>query len=103
MRKPCRVLVTGAGSGVGQGIIKALHISGLPVTVVAADIAPMNVALYRAEEAVLIPRVELPNALSVIVAVLQEHHIDVVMIGSEFDLSFFSATGRKSNLDLALL
>jgi carbamoyl-phosphate synthase large subunit len=95
MRKPCRVLVTGAGSGVGQGIIKALHISGLPVTVVAADIAPMNVALYRAEEAVLIPRVELPNALSVIVAVLQEHHIDVVMIGSEFDLSFFSANRQE--------
>lgn len=89
-RKPCRVLVTGAGSGVGQGIMKALHISGLPVTVVSGDIAPMNAALYRAEEAILVPRVESPNALETIVELLSRHHIDVVMIGSEFDLNFYS-------------
>ena len=90
MRDHCRVLVTGAGSGVGQGIVKALRASGLPVTVVAADISPMNVALYRADDALLIPRVESPDALNAIVTVLKHHKIDVVMIGSEFDLSFFS-------------
>lgn len=90
MRKPCRVLVTGAGSGVGQGVIKALRVSGLPVTVIAADIAPMNVALYRADEAVIIPRVESPGALDAIEAVLRQQKIDLVMIGSEFDLAFFS-------------
>lgn len=95
MRKPCRILVTGAGSGVGQGIVKALRASRLPVTVVAADIAPMNVALYRADEAVLIPRVESLGALSGIVTVLKQYKIDVVMIGSEFDLSFFSANKQE--------
>lgn len=90
MRRCCRVLVTGAGSGVGQGIVKALRASSLPVTVVAADIGPMNVALYRADEAVLIPRVESPDALNAVIAVLVQQKIDVVMIGSEFDLGFFS-------------
>jgi carbamoyl-phosphate synthase large subunit len=90
MRRKCRVLVTGAGSGVGQGIVKALRISGLPVTVVAADIAPMNAALYRADEAVIIPCVEQANALERIIELLLQHQIDVVMIGSEFDLEFFS-------------
>lgn len=87
---PCRVLVTGAGSGVGQGIVKALRISGLPVTVVAADIAPLNAALYRADEAVFLPKVEESGALDRIVTTLNTQRIDVVMIGSEFDLAFFA-------------
>ena len=90
MRRRCRVLVTGAGSGVGQGIVKALRVSDLPVTVVAADIAPMNAALYRADESVIIPRVEQPGVLEILIDLLCRHKINVVMIGSEFDLEFFS-------------
>jgi len=88
--KPIRVLVTGAGSGVGQGIVKALRISGLPVTVIAADIAPLNAGLFFADEALLVPRVEDPDALARFPSLLRGAGIDMVMIGSEFDLKFFS-------------
>lgn len=98
MHKPCRVMVTGAGSGVGQGILKALKVSELPVTVVAADIAPMNAALYRSGEAVIIPRVEDAIALERIIELLSQHRIDVVMIGSEFDLEFFALNRAEIEL-----
>jgi len=65
-----RVLVTGAGSGVGQGIIKSLQISDYPITIVSADISPLNSALYRTDEAVIIPKVEEDGALELIIELI---------------------------------
>lgn len=86
-----RVLVTGAGSVVGQGIIKALRLAGLPLTLVASDIAPLNAGLYRADEALILPKVESEGAAEAIIGAIRRHAIDAVLIGSEFDVAFFAA------------
>lgn len=88
---PLRVVVTGAGSGVGQGIVKALRLSRLPLTLIAADIAPLNAGLYRADESLIWPKVESEGALAAIIAVLRARKADALLIGSEFDLAFFAA------------
>lgn len=88
--KPLRIMVTGSGSGVGQGIMKALRIGPLAKTIVGADIDVLNTALFRADESLLIPKVEEEGALARLIEVISDNKIDVVMIGSEFDLAFFS-------------
>ena len=89
--KKIRVLITGAGSGVAQGIIKALRISELPLTLIMSDINPVNSGLYRADEAIILPKSETSNSFPIICQALKEAQIDILMVGSEFDLKFFAA------------
>jgi len=95
IKKRCRVLVTGAGSGVGQGIIKSLKISKLPITIISADIAKMNAGLFVTREAILIPKVEDRGSLKVLISILINNRVDVLLIGSEFELVFFSKNKDK--------
>ena len=81
-----RVLVTGAGSGVGQGVLKALQLSGLDLDVVAADISPFAAGLYWSRERAIIPRLEDPGAIGSFIDLLQERAIDIVLPGSEYDV-----------------
>ena len=95
-----RVLVTGAGSGVGQGIIKALRASSLDIRIVSSDISILNSGLFRSDESILLPKVESTGALSHIIESLRQHHIDVLMVGSEFDLTFFAQ--HKAEIEAAV-
>jgi len=85
-----RVIVTGVGGGVGQGIIKALRFSTLPIHVIAADISPLNAGLYAADEAVILPPVEEQNSLEKTIDILKNLNADALLVGSEFDLVFYA-------------
>lgn len=88
--KPIRVIVTGGGSIVGQGIIKALRHSRLPLRIICTDIAALNAGILRADEAAVMPPVERAGALAEWLAAIRRLRVDALMIGSEYDLAFFS-------------
>ncbi|MBT3585655.1 MAG: ATP-grasp domain-containing protein [Halobacteriovoraceae bacterium] len=98
-----KILVTGAGSGVGQGIMKSLRASELDLEVHSADISATNCALYVADGRWIIPKVEEKGALEKIIELLRNQKFSAVMIGSEFDLNFFSQNKEKIEKDSGCL
>ena len=58
MKKKLNVLVTGAGNGVGQSIIKSLKISKFNLNIIAADINVFSSGLYVCNKSLIIPKVE---------------------------------------------
>jgi carbamoyl-phosphate synthase large subunit len=64
--------------------------SSLPITIISADIGPMNPALFRADDSILIPKLELEQTASNIISIIKRKAVNVVMIGSEYELEFFA-------------
>lgn len=93
--KKIKILVTGAGSGVGQSIIKALKISKYNLEVIFGDINYLNSGLYRIKNSIIVPRVENKGTLEWYIKNLKKLKINILMIGSEYDLVFFSRHAKE--------
>jgi carbamoyl-phosphate synthase large subunit len=87
---PMRAIVTGGGSIVGQGVMKALRYSGLPIHVICTDIAGLNPGMIRAEESKIMPPVEQPGSLGVWIEEIRKLKVQCLLIGSEYDLAYFA-------------
>ena len=65
------VLVTGAGGGVGQGIIKSLHlIQDLDIRIVSADMDSLATGLYAGHVSYLVPACNVSNYLDVRILII---------------------------------
>lgn len=98
INRPLNVLVTGAGSVYGVGIIRALKASSLPVEVTAIDINPYSLGLYIGEQGFLAPPVKDEESYYLFIKGLcKKHRVKAIFIGSEKELSFYAK--RKDLLE----
>lgn len=81
-----KVLLTSAGSGVGEAIYKSLAISGLDTTIVATDISGFNSGSFRCDRAYKIVAPEDPRYSQQIIDICRQQDIDVVLSGSDTEL-----------------
>lgn len=91
MRETVKVLVTGAGSLLGQGIIRALQASSLKASIVAVDPSPLAAGLYWVQAPYVVPPVAQSRYLDRIEEILARERPDAVLIGTDVELGVFAA------------
>ena len=80
------VLVTSAGSAIGQGIMKSIKKSELNVDIVAVDAQPYAAGLYRGRTAYLVPLAKSENYIDEIIRICKKENIHAIMIGMDYEL-----------------
>ncbi len=91
-----KVLVTGAGALLGQGIIRSLKWSSLKTQIVAVDPSPLSAGLYWGDAYDLLPLASAPQYLVKVEELLRKHQPDIMMIGTDIELPIFA----KNKIDL---
>ncbi|MEZ4238641.1 MAG: ATP-grasp domain-containing protein [Myxococcota bacterium] len=86
-----KVMVTGAGALLGQGIVRSLLESALQPEVLAVGPSPLDQALYWVPHRALVPMAADPAYLDVVRRLLAEHRPDAVLIGTDVELGVFAA------------
>lgn len=90
INSPLRILVTGAGSVYGLGIIRALQASRLPIEVIAVDMNPFSLGLFVADKSYIAPAVWDESYYFFIENLCKTHQIKGIFIGSGSELSFYA-------------
>lgn len=87
-----KVLVTGSGSIVGQGIIKSLKLannkkdSNLKYEIVAADMSALSAGIYRSDFGTLIPPASSCDYIEFVERICKELGITAIFAGSDEEL-----------------
>lgn len=81
-----KVLVTGAGALLGQGIVRSLEASSLDCDIVTSDSWPLSPALFWGVRGHIPPSPNDPRYLDAMTRLLQSERPDIVLIGTDTEL-----------------
>lgn len=94
-----KVLVTGAGALLGQGIIKCLRMADTPYEIVAVDPDPRAIGLYWADKAHLVPLAREPDFVDCMCRIIDRERPHAVLVGTDVELMPLSV--NKPEIDSA--
>lgn len=97
MKNNINVLVTGASNGVGQSIIRSLKLSKIKIKIIVGDIDISYKEIFKdkVHEKIVIPKVESLGSKKWFVNLLNKKKIDILFVGSEYEISFFSKNKKQ--------
>lgn len=84
------ILVTGAGSLLGQGILRLLQIANFSKKIYTADPDPRSTGHWLGDQAITIKNVNEKNYVESIRKIVVDYNIDAVLIGTDVELPILS-------------
>lgn len=95
-RAPITILVTGAGGGVGEGIIKALRaIHDIDLRIVAADMSHWAAGLYAGDVMRLVPRASDSRYVDAIIDLCRSEGCTYYLPGTDVELAVCAANAPR--------
>ncbi len=77
------IMVTGTGgSGVGEGIVKALKLASPNYRILASDVVPLSAPLFRADKGFLVPFASEKNYTQHMIAICKTEGVKAIVPGS---------------------
>ncbi|QNM83977.1 ATP-grasp domain-containing protein [Sphingomonas sabuli] len=94
-----KVLVTGAGALLGQGVMRALERSSLDAKLIAADPSPLSAGLHWTDEAYLVPMANDPAYVERLGEIIAKAKPDIVIPGTDAELAVLAANREALERD----
>lgn len=91
------ILVTAAGSAIGQGIIKSIRASKIDCKIIATDADSQALGLYRADAGYLVPLAKDPGFIDKIIEICRKENVNLICIGTDYELLAFAE--NKENIE----
>lgn len=92
---PLTVLVTAAGSSIGQGIIKSIKQSTLQTRLITCDANPHAAGLFRGDVGYLVPLGRSPDFIDAIVKICKAEDVQAVCVGTDYELLPFAENRER--------
>jgi carbamoyl-phosphate synthase large subunit len=89
------VLVTGAGAGCGQSILKGLELSSFPLRIIAVDGSSLAAGLYRGDSAYLVPKYSEAGYIKRIIEISKKEKVLFIFVGTDVELAILSKNSKK--------
>lgn len=85
-----RILVTGAGALLGQGIIRSLRFSNLDTYIITGDPDWRASGHCLGNKSLLLPMAKDPNYIQIIERIIYQEKVDLILIGTDVELKVFA-------------